>query len=306
MTAETNDNSSGSSTVQVAVAAALPERRFQTLRRFARHKLAVVGAVYIVIVVLMAFPLASVVAPLSPIRGDLKAVGVPPDRDHFLGTDLNGRDLWSRVVYGGRVSMSVGLVAVAIYLSIGTVLGCAAGYYGGRVDMIIMRITDIVMSFPTLIILISIVAIVGPGLVNAMLAIGLINWTSIARLVRGQILAIREMDFITAAESIGLRKGRIIIKHVLPNVVAPLVVAASFGVAGAILTEAGLSFLGLGVQAPTPSWGTMINEARSIHIVENMLWLWIPPGVMITTCVLSINFVGDGLRDALDPRMLVR
>ncbi len=306
MTVETNESSSGSSTMQGATAAALPQRRFQTLRRFVRHKLALAGAVYIVIVVLMAFPLASVVAPFAPTRMNLKEVGVPPNRDHLLGTDLNGRDLWSRVVYGGRISMSVGLVAVAIYLSIGTVLGCVAGYYGGRVDMIIMRITDVVMSFPTLIILISIVAIIGPGLLNAMLAIGLINWTSIARLVRGQILAIREMDFIMAAESIGLRKGRIIIKHVLPNVIAPLVVAASFGVAGAILTEAGLSFLGLGVQAPTPSWGTMINEARSIHIVDHMLWLWIPPGLMITTCVLSINFIGDGLRDALDPRMLVR
>ena len=245
-------------------------------------------------------------APLSPIRGNLREVSVPPSRDHLLGTDLNGRDLWSRIVYGGRISMSVGLVAVAIYLSIGTVLGCLAGYYGGKVDMIIMRLTDVVMSFPTLIILISVVAIVGPGLQNTMLAIGLINWTSIARLVRGQILAIREMDFITAAESIGVAKSRIIVKHVGPNIVAPLVVAASFGVAGAILTEAGLSFLGLGVQAPTPSWGTMINEARSIHIIQHMVWLWIPPGMMITTCVLSINFVGDGLRDALDPRMLVR
>ena len=292
--------------VHNAVAAALPERRFQTLRRFVRHRLALAGAIYIVIVVLMSFPLASVVAPLSPIRGNLREVGVPPSRDHLLGTDLNGRDLWSRIVYGGRISMSVGLVAVAIYLSIGTVLGCLAGYYGGKVDMIIMRLTDIVMSFPTLIILISVVAIVGPGLQNTMLAIGLINWTSIARLVRGQILAIREMDFITAAESIGVAKRRIIVKHVGPNIVAPLVVAASFGVAGAILTEAGLSFLGLGVQAPTPSWGTMINEAKSIHIIQHMVWLWIPPGMMITTCVLSINFIGDGLRDALDPRMLVR
>ena len=298
--------SPGSERVHNAAAAALPERRFQTLRRFVRHRLALAGAIYIVIVVLMSFPLAPVVAPLSPIRGNLREVGVPPSRGHLLGTDLNGRDLWSRIVYGGRISMSVGLVAVAIYLSIGTVLGCLAGYYGGKVDMIIMRMTDIVMSFPTLIILISVVAIVGPGLQNTMLAIGLINWTGIARLVRGQILAIREMDFITAAESIGVAKRRIITRHIGPNIVAPLVVAASFGVAGAILTEAGLSFLGLGVQAPTPSWGTMINEAKSIHIIQQMIWLWIPPGMMITTCVLSINFIGDGLRDALDPRMLVR
>jgi peptide/nickel transport system permease protein len=305
MTVETAESSSGLSPVNGA-AAALPERRYQTLRRFVRHRLALAGAIYITIVVLMAFPLAPVVAPISPNRMDLKQTEAPPNASHILGTDQTGRDVWSRVVYGGRVSMSVGLVAVAIYLSIGTVLGCLAGYYGGKVDMIIMRITDVVMSFPTLIILISIVAIVGPGLLNAMLAIGLINWTSIARLVRGQILAIREMDFIIAAESIGVSKRQIIVKHVFPNVVAPLIVAASFGVAGAILTEAGLSFLGLGVQAPTPSWGTMINESKSIQIVERMVWLWIPPGLMITTCVLAINFIGDGLRDALDPRMLVR
>jgi peptide/nickel transport system permease protein len=275
----------------------------QAFRRFSRHRLAVTSAIFMVIVVLVVFPLAPLVAPIHPHKIVLTKVGHPPSAEHILGTDLTGRDVWSRIIYGGRVSVSVGLVAVAIYMSIGTLLGSVAGYYGGRVDAIIMRITDTVMAFPVLVILISIVAIVGPGLFNAMLAIGMIGWTGVARLVRGQVLAIREMDYITAAQAIGVPEGTIIIRHILPNVVAPITVAASFGIAGAILTEAGLSFLGLGVQVPTPSWGNMLNEAQSIAILESYPWLWIPPGLMISLCVLAINFIGDGLRDALDPRM---
>jgi peptide/nickel transport system permease protein len=155
------------------------------------------------------------------------------------------------------------------------------------------------------VILISIVAIIGPGLRNAMLAIGLIGWTGVARLVRGQILAVREMDFVLAARSVGTGSNQILARHVLPSIIAPITVAGSFGIAGAILTEAGLSFLGLGVQVPTPSWGNMLNEAQSIQIIESYPWLWIPPGLMISLCVLAINFIGDGLRDALDPRMTI-
>lgn len=280
-----------------------PQRKYRTLRRFMQHKAAVAGTLFILIVTLLVFPLAPVVAPIHPHRINLNEVGETPSANHLLGTDLTGRDLWSRIVYGGRVSLSVGLVAVAIYMSIGIVLGSLAGFYGGAVDSIIMRITDTVMAFPVLVILISIVAIIGPGLLNAMLAIGLIGWTGVARLVRGQILSLREMDYVTAARALGVPEGRIIMRHILPNVVAPITVAASFGIAGAILTEAGLSFLGLGVQIPTPSWGNMLNESQSIEIIEHMQWLWVPPGLMITLCVLAINFIGDGLRDALDPRL---
>jgi peptide/nickel transport system permease protein len=275
----------------------------QAFRRFLRHRLAVTSAIFMILVVLVVFPLAPVVAPIHPHKIVLTEVGKPPSASHILGTDLTGRDVWSRIIYGGRVSVSVGLVAVAIYMSIGTLLGSIAGYYGGRVDAIIMRVTDTVMAFPVLVILISIVAIVGPGLFNAMLAIGMIGWTGVARLVRGQVLSIREMDFITAAQSIGVSERMIITRHILPNIVAPITVAASFGIAGAILTEAGLSFLGLGVQVPIPSWGNMLNEAQSIAILEGYPWLWVPPGLMISLCVLAINFIGDGLRDALDPRM---
>ena len=283
----------------------LQHQRFRTLRRFSRHKMAVAGSAFILIVVLMVFPLASIVAPIHPHKIDLTEVGEPPSAHHLLGTDLTGRDVWSRVVYGGRVSLSVGLIAVGIYMSIGILLGSVAGFYGGVVDSIIMRVTDTVMAFPVLVILISIVAIIGPGLVNAMVAIGLIGWTGVARLVRGQFLSIREMDYITAAHAVGAPKRRIIVRHILPNVVAPITVAASFGVAGAILTEAGLSFLGLGVQIPTPSWGNMLREAQSIEIIEHIPRLWVAPGLMITLCVMAINFIGDGLRDALDPRLML-
>jgi len=280
-----------------------PGRR--ALRRFLRHKLAVLSMVFMVLVTLIVFPLAPVVAPIPPEQTDLRAVRQPPSAAHPLGTDLIGRDVLSRVVYGGRVSIAVGLVAVILFMTIGTILGSIAGYYGGRVDAIIMRITDTFMAFPVLVILISIVAIIGPGLRNAMIAIGLIGWTGVARLVRGQILSVREMDFVLAAQSMGVPKRRILISHILPSIVAPVTVAGSFGIAGAILTEAGLSFLGLGVQVPTPSWGNMLNEAQSIQIIEMFPWLWIPPGLMISLCVLAVNFIGDGLRDALDPRMTI-
>ncbi|MBI3944190.1 MAG: ABC transporter permease [Chloroflexi bacterium] len=276
---------------------------FRTIRRFLRHRLAAASTLFIIVVILITFPLAPLVAPRSPNRIEFTKVAQPPQPGYLLGTDLTGRDVWSRIIYGGRVSLSVGLVAVTIYVTIGTLLGSLSGIYGGRIDSLIMRFTDTVMAFPTLIILICVVAIVGPGLFNTMIAIGFLGWTGIARLVRGQILSLREMDFVTAARATGVPQGRLILRHILPNVVAPITVAASFGVAGAILTEAGLSFLGLGVKIPTPSWGNMINEAQSIQIIETMPWLWIPPGIMITLCVLAINFIGDGLRDALDPRM---
>ncbi len=273
-------------------------------RRFRRHKLAVASAVLMIVLILVAFPLAPVVAPIHPHRIEIREIGLAPGEEgHLLGTDLTGRDVWSRVVYGGRVSMSVGIVAVALFVTIGTILGSVAGYYGGRVDALIMRITDMFMAFPTLLILIAIVSFIGPGIFNSMLAIGLIGWTGVARLVRSLILSIRETDYVMAAQAVGVEERWIIIRHILPNVVAPITVAASFGIAGAILTEAGLSFLGLGVQVPTPSWGNMLNEAQNIQIIENMPWFWVPPGLMITICVLAINFIGDGLRDALDPRM---
>ncbi len=305
MTAETKPEGLEqiSAALQADEGGAAAQRR-RAWRRFRRHKLALASAILMFLLIIVVFPLASIVAPIHPHKIEIREIGLAPGEEgHLLGTDLTGRDIWSRVIYGGRVSMSVGIVAVSLYITIGTILGSMSGYYGGTVDSVIMRVTDTVMAFPILIILIALVSILGPGIFNSMLAIGLIGWTGVTRLVRSLILSIRETDYIMAAHAVGVEQKWIIMRHILPNVVAPITVAASFGIAGAILTEAGLSFLGLGVQVPTPSWGNMLNEAQNIQIIENMPWYWLPPGLMITICVLAINFIGDGLRDALDPRM---
>jgi peptide/nickel transport system permease protein len=273
----------------------------RVLRRFSRHRLAVFGAVVIVILALVAI-FAPLVAGQDPYYQDYSALKEPPSRDHLLGTDALGRDVWARLVYATRVSLSVGLVAVAIYTIIGTILGSIAGYYGGMVDALIMRLTDIVMCFPLLIIIITVVALVGASLFNIMAVIGLIAWPSICRLVRGQFLSLREQDFVMAANCLGVQSRRVISSHLLPNCVGPITVAATFGMAGAILTEASLSFLGLGVPPPEPSWGQMLTEAQKLSVLDGMPWLWVPPGVMIALTVLCVNFVGDGLRDALDPQ----
>jgi peptide/nickel transport system permease protein len=276
-------------------------QRGRTVRRFMRNRAAVAGMIFMLIVVPMVFPLAAVVAPQDPHTTNLKEVGKPPSVDHLLGTDLTGRDMWSRVVYGGRVSLAVGLVAVAIYMSIGIVLGSLAGFYGGIVDSIIMRVTETVMSIPGYVMLITIVAFIGPGLLNSMFAIGLLGWTGIARLVRGQVLSIRAQDYVMAARATGVPAKGIILRHVLPNTMAPIIVAASFGVAGAILLEAGLSFLGLGMPAGAPAWGIMVAEGRAV--ILDVWWLSLFPGLAITVVVMAFNFFADWLRDTLDPRL---
>ena len=280
-----------------------PGRR--VLRRFLRHRLAVTGAIALLLLILMAI-FAPVVAPIDPLFVDLRAAAQPPSSTHWLGTDAVGRDVWSRLVYATRVSLSVGIVAVGISVAIALVLGTLSGYFGGWVDMAIMRMTDIILCIPSLVIIMSVVVLVGPSIYNIMIVIGVLGWTGMARLVRGQILSARNWEYVIAARSIGSRDRRIMVSHVLPNVIAPMIVAATFGVAAAILTEAGLSFLGFGVMPPASSWGNMLNAARSLDVLRSQPWFWIPPGFMILITVLSINFIGDGLRDALDPRMSSR
>lgn len=279
-----------------------PARR--AMRRFFRHRLALLGLAMILLLAIVSAA-ADVIAPYTYYEQDLTRFREGPTPVHWLGTDSFGRDVLSRLIYGGRVSLSVGLIAVGIYETIAIVLGSLSGYYGGKVDWIIMRLVDVVMTFPWLLIIIFMVSILGPSMFNCMLAIGILGWTGPTRLVRGQILSIREMDYIMAARSIGVQPWRIILNHVLPGVVAPLVVHATFGVAGAILTEAALSFLNLGVQPPIASWGNMMSAAQELVILEQMPWLWVPPGICIMLSVLSINFIGDGLRDALDPKGMV-
>lgn len=274
--------------------------RASVWQQFRRHRLAVLGLAVLTLLIIGALG-----APLlrhDPYTVDLTAYREAPSSTHLLGTDTTGRDTLSRLLYAGRVSLSVGIVAVGIYVVIGVILGSVAGFYGGWVDGVIMRMVDVVIAFPALIIIITAVSVFGPSLFNLMLVIGLLQWPLIARLVRGELLSLRERDFVLAARSIGAKPNRLIFRHLLPNTVAPIIVAATFGVAQAILLEASLSFLGLGVQPPTPSWGNMLNAAQSLTVLESMLWLWVPPGIMIAMAVLAINFMGDGLRDALDPR----
>jgi peptide/nickel transport system permease protein len=280
-----------------------PRRSAGVWLRFRRHRLALIGSVMLLLLIVGAIG-APFLSPHGPYSVDLRFYRSPPSLAHFLGTDSSGRDIWSRLLFAGQVSLSVGLVAVSIYAAIGIVLGAVSGFYRGWVDSVIMRLADIVLSFPSLIIIITIVSIVGPSIYNVMVVIGLLGWPPIARIVRGQFLTLREREFVLASRAVGSSNSRIIFRHLLPNALAPVIVAATFGIAGAILLEAGLSFLGLGVQPPTPSWGNMLTDARSLTVLESMPWLWIPPGAMIALAVLSINFIGDGLRDALDPYLL--
>jgi len=274
----------------------------RAFKRFLRHRLAMVGVAIMAVLTLLAV-FAPVIAPYKPEQIDLLNRNQPPNLRHWLGTDQTGRDVFSRTIYAGRVSLLVGVAAVAISLLIGTTLGALAGYFGGITDGLIMRFVDMVMTFPSIIVLLALAAIIGPGLDKTIFIIGLLNWPLVCRLVRAKFLSLREQDFVSAAVAMGARPSRIILRHLLPNTVDVLVVYATLGVASAILLEAGLSFLGLGVQPPTATWGNLINVARNVSILEQYPWQWMPAGAAIVLAVLAINFIGDGLRDALDPRM---
>lgn len=277
----------------------------RTWRHFRRHRLGVVGAIIIAMI-----GLTAVVAPLIQIYPsntvDLDNLAAPPSQTHWFGTDRTGRDNWSRLVNGGRVSLSVGLVAVSIAGMIGLTLGLLSGYFGGWLDLVIQRVTDLVMTFPSLVIILTLVSVFGPSLRNIMLVLGLLGWPVPCRLVRAQVLMLRTMDYVQAARACGASPMRILLVHIAPGTIPPLLVYASFGVAQAILSEAGLSFLGMGVQLPMASWGNMLNAARSLTILEGAPWVWLPPGIMIGLSVLAINSLGDALRDVLDPRTVRR
>lgn len=269
-----------------------------TWRRFRRSKLALAALVYVGLVALMA-----ILAPM--ITGDPNQVDIasrlrPPDREHHLGTDDLGRDVFSRVIHGARVSLTVGLTATLISLIIGSFLGALAGYYGGAIDWIVSRLIEVVLCFPFLLLVLAIVALFRPSFLTVMIALGLTSWTTEARFVRGEFLRIRETEFAQAARASGARDSRIIFRHLLPNALAPVLVSASFGVASAILTESALSFLGMGVPPPTASWGNILSTAE-VHI-EYAWWLALFPGIAIFLTVAAFNIIGDRVRDALDPR----
>ncbi len=271
-------------------------------KRFSRHKVAVISLAFLVFMAIAAV-LTPFISPYDPYAMSLVDANQPPSLQHPLGTDKLGRDTLTRVFVGGRVSIAVALAAVAISSSLGTVLGLLAGYRGGWVDTVVMRITDIFMAFPLFVLLIVLVSMLGPSARNVVIILGFFSWMGVARLVRGQVLSVMNQPYIEAATSTGVRTGRMVSRHILPNSFVPIVVASTLGVANAMLSEAALSFLGLGIQPPTPSWGNMLNSAQSLQVLINEPWVWIGPGLAIALTVLSINFLGDGLRDALDPHI---
>jgi peptide/nickel transport system permease protein len=276
--------------------------RREAVRRFLRHRLALIGTI---IVAMLAF--FAIFGPLffrDPYFADYLThpPPAPPSPTHFLGTDTSGRDVLSRVALGARTSLIVGFGAVGLYAIIGTLIGLVAGYFGGATDQVLMRLTDTLLSLPTLLLVLIFISFVGASIGSVIGVIGLLGWPSVARLVRSQVLALRQAEFVTAARVVGLSNPSILGRHIVPNLVGTFSVVATFGVANAILLEAALSFLGLGVQSPEPSLGNMIIEAKSPAILNDAIWLWLSPGLLIALLVLGVNFVGDGLRDALDPR----
>lgn len=269
-------------------------------KRFTRNRLSVGGAVIVLLLVTTAV-LAPFIAPYDPTAIDVYNVLSPPGKAHLLGTDELGRDLLSRIIWGSRVSLKVGFVAVGIAIMIGIVIGSMAGFYGGRTDAILMRFVDIMLAFPTFFLILAVIAILEPNIFTIMAVIGVTSWMDVARLVRAEFLSLKERDFVDAARTLGISNTRLIFRHILPNALSPVFVAATFGVAGAILIESSLSFLGLGVQPPDPSWGNILTAGKDN--IEVAWWLSLYPGLAILVTVLSYNLVGEGLRDALDPRL---
>lgn len=268
-------------------------------KRFMKHKLAVVSLIFLFIMIVLAI-FAPVIAPYNPnqVSGGFSK---PPSPDHLLGTDQIGRDMLSRLLYAMRISLFVGAAATVISTAIGVILGLLSGFLGGVVDNIIMRFTDMVMSFPYILLVLVAAAVFEPGLWSIVLILGFVDWPGVARLVRGNVLSIREMNYIKADIAAGMPKRYILFSEILPNTIAPVFVYATQVFAISILDEAALSFLGMGVQPPTASLGNILNGAQSITILTSKFWLWVPAGLLIVLLVISINFVGDALRDALDP-----
>lgn len=269
--------------------------------RFKKNKFALLGSILILVLIFLAL-LAPVISLYSPDEQNLYNRLQPPSSKHILGTDELGRDVLSRMFFGARISLSVGLLAVAISTSIGIILGSIAGYFGRVVDNIIMRFVDIMLCIPTLFLILMLIVFLGPSIFNVMLVIGLTGWTDIARLIRAEVLSLKEREFVLSAKSIGASSSRIIFKHILPNSLSPVFVSVTFGVAGAILLESGLSFLGLGVQPPLPSWGNILTSGKDY--IESAWWLTLFPGLAIFITVIGWNLLGEGLRDVLDPRLI--
>jgi peptide/nickel transport system permease protein len=289
----------------VASSATLPKTLLEmmhshTWRQFQKNRLAVAGGAVVLLLAGVA-TFAPVLAPYDPAAYDVKQILLAPSPAHWCGTDQRGRDVLSRMLFGSRISMAVGFVSVGIAVLVGTLIGTVAAYYGGRVDEALMRFVDLMLNFPRFFLLLTLIALLRPSIWVIMAVIGLTGWMGLARLVRGEILSLREREFVQGARALGAPDARIMFRHILPNALVPVLVSATLGVAGAILTESGLSFLGLGVQPPTPSWGNILIDGKSN--IEIAWWLSAFPGLAILVTVLAYNLLGEGLRDALDPRL---
>lgn len=286
--------------VEVAVA---PESYWgNVFARFRKNKLAMLSFWVLLVIVLLCI-LVPMISPYGIEQIDMANREAKPGSSHWLGTDTLGRDLFTRLFYGGRISLGVSLAATAIECVVGIIMGCIAGYYGGMVDTIIMRVSEMFMSFPFLMMCITLAAVFGAGVRTLIFALAILSWPSITRIVRGQILVLREQEYMEACEALGISDFRRIFRHLFPNVLAYVIVYATLGMASAMLTETSLSFLGLGVSPPTPSWGNLIQEARDLTAIQYKMWYWIPPGICIFLSVMCFNLLGDGLRDAIDPKM---
>ncbi len=270
------------------------------LYKFLRNRLAIAGGIIVGILFLLAV-FAHVISPYDPDEIDTSILLEAPSLSHLCGTDDLGRDVFSRMVYGARISLTVGFVAVGIATLLGMIVGAVAGYFGGWVDGVMMRLVDLMLTIPTFFLILAVIAFLEPSIYNIMIVIGLTGWMGVARLVRADFMALKERDFVMAAKAVGLSDFTIIVKHLLPNAMAPVLVSATLGVAGAILTESSLSFLGIGVQPPTPSWGNILTLGKDN--IEFAWWLSVYPGLAILITVLGYNLLGEGVRDALDPRI---
>ena len=272
------------------------------LRRFAKNRMAVIS-VFVLLAIIVLCVLAPVFTDLDPEKTNLLLIEKSPSEEHILGTNGMGQDNFSRLLYGGRISLIVGFSAMFFTLAIGVLLGSAAGYYGGKIDGIIMRATDIMLMLPFLVLVLTIMAIIDKVTIGLFVTIiALTSWPNLTRIIRGTYLSLREQEFVLGARAIGASDFRIIFKHFIPNAIGPIIVNATLMMASYIIIESGLSFIGFGIPQPTPTWGNMISEAQNIRILRNHPEAWIPPGLGILITVLAINFIGDGLRDAFDPK----
>ena len=280
-----------------------PDTLVKTIvKKFLRNKLAVVGAVLLIIISGVAI-IAPLIVPYDPLYQNVSNKLAEPSKDAWMGTDHFGRDIFNRVLYGARVSLSVGFLAMLFSLVIGVLVGAIAGFYGGWIDALLMRLVDVLISFPNIFLLIALIGIFSPGIEMLILILGSLGWMGVARLVRGEFLSLRTRNYVLAAKTIGMKNSAIIFKHILPNAIGPIIVVATLSVGNIIIAESTFSFLGLGVQPPTASWGNMLQAAQDYTVMRTAWWYPMFPGIMILVTVLSLNFVGDGLRDAFDPNM---